>query len=218
MRRVNSLKRLWCWEGLRAGGEGDNRGWDGWMVPLTQWAWVWVNSDQRFLGALQSKVIPPFIQSSVRACFFPWDTVIPWGAQTEDSNVAHSATIPCLLQHDYKSTTIREVPHRKPPPPILPCSVLSFSCTLIPCHSFFTLHISLPFPETSTFIFLSTRSFSPILEHVILYPIKLRKWKHTHTHTHTPFPFIPFLLRNLFIFELCFGGKEFQNVFSSSSV
>jgi len=109
---------------------------------------------------------------------------IPWGAQTEDSNVAHSATIPCLLQHDYKSTTIREVPHRKPPPPILPCSVLSFSCTLIPCHSFFTLHISLPFPETSTFIFLSTRSFLPILEHVILYPIKLRKWKHTHTHTH----------------------------------
>ena len=29
MRRVDSLKRLWCWEGLRAGGEGDNRGWDG---------------------------------------------------------------------------------------------------------------------------------------------------------------------------------------------
>ena len=37
-------KRLWCWEGLRAGGEGDNRGWDGWMASLTQWTWVWVNS------------------------------------------------------------------------------------------------------------------------------------------------------------------------------
>ena len=37
-------KRLWCWEGLRAGGEGDDRGWDGWMASLTQWTWVWVNS------------------------------------------------------------------------------------------------------------------------------------------------------------------------------
>ena len=27
-----------------AGGEGDNRGWDGWMVSLTRWMWVWVNS------------------------------------------------------------------------------------------------------------------------------------------------------------------------------
>ena len=34
----------WCWEGLGAGGEGDNRGWDGWMASLTQWMWVWVNS------------------------------------------------------------------------------------------------------------------------------------------------------------------------------
>ena len=34
----------WCWEGLGAGGEGDDRGWDGWMASLTQWTWVWVNS------------------------------------------------------------------------------------------------------------------------------------------------------------------------------
>ena len=37
-------KRLWWWEGLGAGGEGDNRGWDGWMASLTQWTWVSVNS------------------------------------------------------------------------------------------------------------------------------------------------------------------------------
>ena len=37
-------KRLWCWEGLGAGGEGDIRGWDGWMASLTRWIWVWVNS------------------------------------------------------------------------------------------------------------------------------------------------------------------------------
>ena len=37
-------KRLWCWEGLGAGGEGDDRGWDGWKTSLTRWTWVWVNS------------------------------------------------------------------------------------------------------------------------------------------------------------------------------
>ena len=34
----------WCWEGLGAGGEGDNREWDGWMASPTWWRWVWVNS------------------------------------------------------------------------------------------------------------------------------------------------------------------------------
>ena len=38
------LKRPWCWERLKAGGEGDDRGWDGWMASLTQWRWVWMNS------------------------------------------------------------------------------------------------------------------------------------------------------------------------------
>ena len=37
-------KRPWPWERLRAGGEGDNRGWDGWMVSPIQWTCVWVNS------------------------------------------------------------------------------------------------------------------------------------------------------------------------------
>ena len=37
-------ERPWCWEGLGAGGEGDDKGWDGWMASLTQWTWVWVNS------------------------------------------------------------------------------------------------------------------------------------------------------------------------------
>ena len=41
---LTHLKRPWCWEGLRAGGEGDRRGWDGWMASLTWWTWVWVDS------------------------------------------------------------------------------------------------------------------------------------------------------------------------------
>ena len=41
---LTDWKRLWCWEGLGAGGEGDNRGCDGWMASPTRWTWVWVNS------------------------------------------------------------------------------------------------------------------------------------------------------------------------------
>ena len=37
-------KRPWCWERLRAGGEGNDRGWDGWMASPTLWTWVWVSS------------------------------------------------------------------------------------------------------------------------------------------------------------------------------
>ena len=38
------LKRPWYWEELKAGWEGDNRGWDGWMVSLIRWTWGWASS------------------------------------------------------------------------------------------------------------------------------------------------------------------------------
>ena len=41
---LTHMKRLWCWEELGAGGEGVDRGWDGWMASLTRWTWIWVNS------------------------------------------------------------------------------------------------------------------------------------------------------------------------------
>ena len=41
---LTHLKWPWCWKRLRAGGEGDNRGWDGWLASPTQWTWVWVDS------------------------------------------------------------------------------------------------------------------------------------------------------------------------------
>ena len=43
-KELTHLKRPWCWERLRAGGEGDYGGWDGWMASPTRWAWVWVSS------------------------------------------------------------------------------------------------------------------------------------------------------------------------------
>ena len=51
-------KRPWCWERLRAGGEGDDRGWDGWMALPTWWTWVWASSESWWWtgrpGVLQS--------------------------------------------------------------------------------------------------------------------------------------------------------------------
>ena len=45
MQRADSFeKRSWYWERLRAGEEGVNRRWDGWMASPTQWTWIWVNS------------------------------------------------------------------------------------------------------------------------------------------------------------------------------
>ena len=43
-KELTSLKRPWCWERLKVGGDGENRGWVDWMVSLTQWTWVWANS------------------------------------------------------------------------------------------------------------------------------------------------------------------------------
>ena len=51
--------RPWCWERLKAGGEGDDRGRDSWMASPTQWTWVWVSPRSWWWtgkpGTLQSK-------------------------------------------------------------------------------------------------------------------------------------------------------------------
>ena len=64
MWRDDSLKRPWCWERLKAGGEGDDRGWDGWMASLTRWTRVSANSGRWWWtgkpGVLQSMVLQRF--------------------------------------------------------------------------------------------------------------------------------------------------------------
>ena len=61
-KELTYLKRPWCSERLKAGGEGDDRIWDGWMASWTQWTWVWVNSGSSWWtggpGMLQSMGSP----------------------------------------------------------------------------------------------------------------------------------------------------------------
>ena len=59
-------KRPWCWERLKIGREGDDRGWDGWMASLTWWTWVWVGSGTWWWTG------------------GPWTCCSPWGHQESD--------------------------------------------------------------------------------------------------------------------------------------
>ena len=43
-------KRSGCWESLKAGGEGDDRGWNGWMASLTRWTWAWASFRRWWTG------------------------------------------------------------------------------------------------------------------------------------------------------------------------
>ena len=47
-KELTHWKRTWCWEIWRAGGEGDNRGWDGWTASSVQWSWVWARSRRQW--------------------------------------------------------------------------------------------------------------------------------------------------------------------------
>ena len=71
---LTHLKRLWCWGKLRAGGEGDNRGWDGWMTSLTQRTWVWINS-----GSWWWTRSPSMLQSmESQRVRYNWATELNW--------------------------------------------------------------------------------------------------------------------------------------------
>ena len=86
-------KRLWCWEGLGAGGEGDDRGWDGWMASLTRWTWVWVDSGSWWwtgrLGVLR------FMGS--QRVGHDWATELNWLKEQSPQDPQHSCLIYVLL-------------------------------------------------------------------------------------------------------------------------
>ena len=69
-------KKPWCWERLKAGGEGDDRGWDGWIASPIRWTWVWASSESwRWTGkpgVLQSmrsqRVGPNWMTEMISIC------------------------------------------------------------------------------------------------------------------------------------------------------
>ena len=63
-------KRPWCWERLRTWGEEGNRGWDGWMVSLTQWTWIWSNSGRQW--RMGKPGVLPSMGSQSQTWFSDW--------------------------------------------------------------------------------------------------------------------------------------------------
>ena len=71
------LKAGGDWARLKAGGEGDDRGWDGWMASLTQWTWVWVNSRSSWWAGR-----PGLLQSmGLQRVGHHWATELNWTGQ-----------------------------------------------------------------------------------------------------------------------------------------
>ena len=97
--RSTHWKRPWFWERLKAGGEGDNRGWDGLMAWLTQWTWVWASS--RIWGWTEK---PGMLQSmghkasmgqeaSIRLLSFAIRGQTNWKPQSQKTNQSSCAAL-----------------------------------------------------------------------------------------------------------------------------
>ena len=72
-------KRPWCWERLKSGGEGNDRGWDGWMASPRQWTGVWISS-----GSWQRTGKPGVLQSmGLQRGGHDWVTELNWTESRE---------------------------------------------------------------------------------------------------------------------------------------
>ena len=78
-------KRPWCWERLKAGGEGDDRVWDGWMASPTRWMWVWAGFWNWWWTGLL-------------ACCNPWDRKESDGTEQLNCNCILTWEIPCTKE------------------------------------------------------------------------------------------------------------------------
>ena len=72
-------KRPWCWERLKSGGEGGNRGCDGWMAWPTQWTWVWASSRSQW------RIGKPGVLQSMRSQRVTYDLATEQQQQTDVS-------------------------------------------------------------------------------------------------------------------------------------
>ena len=91
---LTHLKRPWGWERLRAGGEGDDRGWDGWMASPTQWTWVWVDS-----GSWWWTGRPGVLQSTgSQRVRHDWATELNWTDTRRNKRSLKRWLIPALEQ------------------------------------------------------------------------------------------------------------------------
>ena len=78
-KELTHWKRPWCWERLKVRGEGDDRGWDGWMASLTWWTRVWASS-----GSWWWTGRPGVLQSmGLQRIGHDWATELNWESKSQ---------------------------------------------------------------------------------------------------------------------------------------
>ena len=96
------LNRPWCWERLKAGGDEDNRGWDGWIASPTWWRRIWINSGSWWWTG------KPGLQSmGSQRVAHDWETELNWTFSITDTSLALKTTLlekECII---YKINKLR---------------------------------------------------------------------------------------------------------------
>ena len=92
LNRCPFWKRPSCWRRLKAGGEGDDRGWDGWMASLTRWIWVWVSS-RSWWWTERPGVLWSMGPQRVR---HDWATELNWSLNEQNSSWPYIYSLLCF--------------------------------------------------------------------------------------------------------------------------
>ena len=103
MRRTDSFEKPWCWETLKAGGEGEDRGRDGWNASPTQWTWVWASSGRWWWrgkpGMLQSMgsqwVRHDWVTEQHMMRNGPWQRLAGWSSNSFTCLLSSKLNSPC---------------------------------------------------------------------------------------------------------------------------
>ena len=122
-KEMTHWRRPWCWEKLKAGGEGNDRGWDGWRASPTQWTWVWVNSRSWWWtgrpGVLQSmgsqKVGYDWVTELNRTEACSWDTSHNLASPNKKRNWERDGDMsagqnPCWVRGIWMSSSVGGLP------------------------------------------------------------------------------------------------------------